>query len=130
MATTPDIVKVWNLYVDGSKIGTGTSTEISNDAPGELQITADGVIARAQGVATSKVTLNTVTTFGGKANTQKLLLALLNNTPLKLTAGVIDGKIEEYYPMWCHSRKLSGDFASGKATGSYDFEGVAPTLTG
>lgn len=125
-----DIVKVWNIYVDGSKVGTGTSSESTIDAPGELQIAADGVIARAQGVSTSKITLNTIVTFGGKANTQKLLTALLNNTPLKLTQGVVDGKIREYYPMWCHSEKLSADFQSGKATGAYDFEGAQPTLTG
>jgi hypothetical protein len=126
----PDIVKVFNLYVDGSKVGTATGSESTIDAPGEVQITADGVSARAQGVPTSKITLNTVVTFGGKANTQKLVQALLNNTPLKLTQGVVDGKIREYYPMWCHSEKLSGEFASGKATGAYDFEGAAPTFTG
>lgn len=124
-----EIVKPWNLYVDGVKVATATSLELSNDAPGELQITAEGVVGRAQGVATSKITLNTITTFAGNSTTQKLLTALQNNTPIKITAGVADGKIEEYR-MWCHSRKLSTDFATGKATGSYDFEGGAPTLIG
>lgn len=125
-----DIIKPWNIYVDGSKVATGTSSESTIDAPGELQITAEGVIGRAQGVATSKITLNTIVTFGGKANTQKLINALLNNTPLKLTQGVVDGKIREYSPVWCHSEKLSSDFATGKATGTYDFEGGKPTFTG
>lgn len=124
-----EIVKPWNIYVDGVKVATATSNELSNDAPGEMQITSEGVVGRAQGVPTSKLTLNTITSFGGNSATQKLLNALLNNTPLKITGGVIDGKIEEYR-MWCHSRKLSADFATGKATGSYDFEGGAPTITG
>lgn len=124
-----EIVKPWNIYIDGVKVATATSIELSNDAPGELQTTAEGVIGRAQGVVTSKITINTITAFGGTSSTQKLINALVNNTPLKLTGGVIDGKIEEYR-MWCHSRKLSTDFATGKATGSYDFEGGAPTITG
>jgi hypothetical protein len=124
-----EIVKPWNLYVDGVKCATATSIELSNDAPGELQTTAEGIVGRAQGVATSKITMNTITTFGGNTTTKKLIKALLNNTPIKITGGVVDGQIEEYR-MWCHSRKLSTDFASGKATGSYDFEGGAPTITG
>jgi hypothetical protein len=126
----PDIVKVFNLYIDGSKVGHATGHESTIDAPGEVQIASDGVIARAQGVPTSKITLNAIVVFGGKASTQKITQALLNNTPLKLTQGVVDGKIREYYPMWCHSEKLSGDFQSGKMTGTYDFEGKAPTFTG
>jgi hypothetical protein len=124
-----EIVKNWNIYIDGVKVATGQSFDITNDAPGELQITAEGVVGRAQGIATSKLTMNTITTFGGNSVTKKVIRALLNNTPLKITGGVIDGQLEEYR-MWCTSRKLSTDFASGKATGSYDFEGGAPTFTG
>jgi hypothetical protein len=125
-----DIIKPANLYVDGSKVATATSIESTIDAPGELQITAEGVIGRAQGVATSKITLNTISTFGGKANTQKLINALLNNTPIKITIGVQDGKIREYKEMYCLSEKFSSDFATGKATGAYEFEGGKPTFTG
>jgi hypothetical protein len=126
----PDIIKAYNIYVDGSKIATGTSVDSSIDKPGELQVASGGVIGRTNGVPLSKITLNTITTFGGKANTQKLITALLNNTPLTLTLGPVDGKIREYSPMWCISEKLSTDFASGKATGTYEFEGNAPTFTG
>lgn len=122
-------IKPWNIYVKGTKVATGTSYESTIDAPGELQIAAEGVIGRAQGVATSKITLNTIITYDGEVSTQLLIRALLNNEQLTLTQGVVDGKIREY-KMWCHSEKLSSDFATGKATGTYDFEGGKPTFTG
>jgi hypothetical protein len=124
-----EIVKAWNMYIDGVKVATAQSFDYSNDAPGEIQITAEGVVGRAQGIPTSKVTMNTITTFGGSSVTQKVRRALLNNTPMKITGGVIDGKLEELR-MWCISCKFNSDFQSGKATGSFEFEGGAPTFTG
>lgn len=124
-----EIVKAWNVYIDGVKMGTAQSIDLSNDAPGEMQITAEGVVGRAQGIPTSKMTVNTITSFGGNSVTQKIRQALLNNTPLKFTGGVIDGKIEEYR-CWCTSCKFNTDFQSGKATGTFEFEGSAPTFTG
>lgn len=125
-----EIVKSWNIYVDNKLTATATGSESTIEAAGELQKTASGIIARAQGVADAKVTLNTVVTVGGKAVTQKLITALLNNVPVKLTQGVVDGKIREFPEMWCHSEQLSSDFASGTAKGVYQFEGAPPKITG
>lgn len=125
-----DIIKPWNIYVDNKKVATASGMDSNLDAPGELQITAEGVIGRAQGVTTAKVTLNSVTTFGGKAVTQKLVQALLGNIPVKLTLGPIDGKLREYSAMWCNSETQNTEFANGTAKGTYNFEGAAPKITG
>lgn len=125
-----EIVRAWNIYLDNKKVATATSMESTLEAAGELQKTAEGVVARAQGVAEAKVTLNTITTVGGKAATQKLVTALLNNVPVKLTTGVVDGKIREYKEMWCHSEQLSAEFANGTAKGVYQFEGGPPKISG
>lgn len=125
-----DIIKAWDIYVDDKKVGTMQGSESNIDATGTIEQTAEGAIGRTQGPVTSKITTDVVTTFGGKANTQKLTEALLGNTPVKLTQGVIDGKLRSYYPMWCVNETQSSSFTNGECKGKFSFEGVAPKIIG
>lgn len=125
-----DIIKAWDLYVNDRKIGTLQGSESTIDAAGTLEHTAEGIIGRAQGPVTSKITADVVTVFGGKTNTQMLLEALLGNIPVKLTQGVVDGKLRSYSPMWCHNETQTTNWADGTAKGKFSFEGVAPKVIG
>jgi hypothetical protein len=125
-----EVIKAWDIYVSDRKIGTMQKSESTIDAAGTLEQVAEGTIGRAQGPVTSKITVDVVTVFGGRANTQTLTDALLGNIPVKLTQGVVDGKLRSYYPMWCHNETQSTDFTSGQCTGKFSFEGVAPKMVG
>lgn len=125
-----EIVKAWDIYSKDRKIGTMQKAESTIDATGQLEQTAEGTIGRAQGPVTSKITVDVITVFGGRANTQALLEMLLGNIPVKLTQGPVDGKLRSYFPMWCHTETQSTDFTTGQCIGKFSFEGVAPKIIG
>lgn len=125
-----DVIRPWDIYVDGSKIGTIQDADSDLDAPGTIEQCAEGPVARSSAPVVSKITFNTVDLFGGRANINKLREALLGNIPVKLTQGPLGGKLLTYSPCWVVNEKHRVSWKDGTATGSFAIDGLAPKITG
>lgn len=125
-----DVIRPWDIYADGSKIGTIQTADTEIDAPGVIEQTAEGAIGRTQAPVVSKISFTTVDVFGGRTNINKLTDALLGNLPVKITQGPIGTKLRTFSPCWVTNEKHSVSWKDGTATGSFSIEGLAPKITG
>lgn len=125
-----EVLGRWEFYVGKRKVGTAQKADVETDSPGSIENAAEGCVGRSSGPVQSKISFDFIEVYGGRPNYDVLLDALLSNTPIKITLGPINAKLRVYSPIWCVNEKRSMSYVDGKATGTFNFEGPAPTITG
>lgn len=123
----PDIVRNFSVFVDSKKVATGTGHELDLSSGDELQIGDGQVVAVSEGVTTTTLQVDAITTFGGVAELQLLNEALLNKKWMQIAVGLVNGQIHQI-DMRVSTAKYKTEMKSGTQNVSFQLQGKAPVL--
>jgi hypothetical protein len=123
--STPDIVRNWSIYVKGKKCATATGSELDVVSGDEMQIGDGQVVSISEGVTTTTLKIDAITTFGGIAELRLLNQALLNKQWVQVAAGVINGQIQQI-DMRVSTANYKTEMKAGTQTVNFQLQGKAP----
>jgi hypothetical protein len=121
----PDIVRNFSIYIEGKKCATATGGELDLASGDELQIGDGQVVAVSEGVTTSTLKVDAITTFGGVPELKLLNDALLNKRWVKVAVGVVNGQIQQI-DMRVSTANFKTEMKAGTQNVNFTLQGKAP----
>jgi hypothetical protein len=125
----PDIVRNFSAYVDSKKVATGSAHDYTITAGDELQIGDGQVVAASEGVTTTQLSIDAITTFGGIVELQALNNALLNKKWIQIALGLVNGQIHQV-DMRVFDANYKTEMKTGTQHVSFKMQGKAPVIVG
>jgi hypothetical protein len=123
-----EIIRNASIYVENLKVGNAETAEVDINANNEHKIGDGEMVGIAQGVTTSAVKLTSITPVGGSVGTRKLVRALLDKTPVRVSLAAVEGWAYMWDNLWVDNATHASNMAKGDLTGSFALSGGEPTL--
>lgn len=120
-------IRNYSLYVGNKKVGVARGHTYTITPNSELQIGDGEVVGVSKGVPTTGLKSDLIIPVAGSKTT--LVVACLNQQPVKVALGIVDGKIHKL-DMIVSGIEFATEMPNGSLMGTFNFIGGAPKLAG